>query len=406
LKPVELGHLSRPGLLQLKALPPLSLYVHLPWCVQKCPYCDFNSHGLGTDPNTQARLEPLQQQRYIQAVLKDLESSLPLIWGRSVHTVFIGGGTPSLFEPSAIEQLISQLRALLPLAPGCEITMEANPGTFEVERFKAFAQAGVNRLSIGVQSFNDQHLKKLGRIHNKDQALAAVAEAASAFQTFNIDLMYALPTQSLEDLKQDLDTALSFSPPHFSIYQLTIEPNTLFAKYPPSELPNEDTAYEMLDLITHETQSKGLHRYEVSAFAKEGHGCIHNLNYWQFGDYLGIGAGAHSKISFAHRIVRQIRVRDPLLYQEKSKIDECLAQHEEIRHQDLAFEFMLNALRLKQGFSIDMFVERTGLSPTRIEAPLQKGLQKGLLLREGNWLTPSEQGFDFLNDLQSLFLDD
>ncbi len=406
MKPIELGHLSRPGLLQLQALPPLSLYIHLPWCVQKCPYCDFNSHGLNSVKGVAARLESLQQEHYIQAVLHDLQASLPLVWGRSVHTVFIGGGTPSLFEPEVIEQLISQVRALLPLAPACEITLEANPGTFETERFKAFAQAGVNRLSIGVQSFNDEHLKKLGRIHNRDQALAAVAEAASAFKTFNIDLMYALPTQSLEDLKKDLDTALSFSPPHFSIYQLTIEPNTLFAKYPPTELPSEDTAYEMLDLITRETQKSGLHRYEVSAFAKKGHGCVHNLNYWQFGDYLGIGAGAHSKLSFAHRIVRQVRVRDPMLYMEKSKLQECLAQHDEIRHQDLAFEFMLNALRLKGGFSIDMFFERTGLSPSSIDSPIQAGIQKGLLIREGNWITPSEQGFDFLNDLQSLFLVD
>jgi len=406
LKPIELGHLSRPGLLQLQALPPLSLYIHLPWCVQKCPYCDFNSHGLNTGKGATARLESLQQQHYIQAVLQDLEASLPLIWGRSVHTVFIGGGTPSLFEPEVIEQLISQVRALLPLAPACEITLEANPGTFETERFKAFAQAGVNRLSIGVQSFDDKHLKKLGRIHNRDQALAAVAEAATAFNTFNIDLMYALPTQSLEDLKKDLDTALSFSPPHFSIYQLTIEPNTLFAKYPPTELPSEDAAYEMLDLITLETQKSGLRRYEVSAFAQEGHGCIHNLNYWQFGDYLGIGAGAHSKLSFAHRIVRQVRVRDPMLYMEKSKIQDCLAQHDEIRHQDLAFEFMLNALRLKGGFSIDMFFERTGLSPGSIDSRIQSGVKKGLLVREGNWITPSEQGFDFLNDLQSLFLVD
>ena len=233
MKPIELGHLSRPGLLQLKALPPLSLYIHLPWCVQKCPYCDFNSHGLNTEQRQTTRLGLLEQERYVQAVLRDLESSLPLIWGRSVHSVFIGGGTPSLFEPELIERLISQVRALLPLAPSCEITLEANPGTFETERFKGFAAAGVTRLSIGVQSFNDAHLKKLGRIHNSEQALAAVAEAAAAFKTFNIDLMYAVPTQSLTDLKNDLDTALSFSPPHFSIYQLTIEPNTLFAKYPP-----------------------------------------------------------------------------------------------------------------------------------------------------------------------------
>ena len=406
MKPIDLGHLSRPGLLQLKALPPLSLYIHLPWCVQKCPYCDFNSHGLETENGQSARLNITQQNNYVQAVLQDLESSLPLIWGRAVHTVFIGGGTPSLFEPAVIEHLISQVRALLPLSPSCEITLEANPGSFETERFKGFAQGGVNRLSIGVQSFNDQHLKKLGRVHNRDQALAAVSEAAQAFKTFNIDLMYALPTQSLNDLKEDLETALSFSPPHFWIYQLTIEPNTFFAKYPPAELPSEDTAYEMLDMISHQTLEGGLERYEVSAFAKQGHACVHNLNYWQFGDYLGLGAGAHSKLSFAHRIVRQVRVRDPLLYMEKSKTQECLALHDEIAHKDLAFEFMLNALRLKNGFSIDTFYERTGLSPMSIDAPIQMGLQKGLLTREGDWITPSTQGFDFLNDLQGLFLVD
>ena len=348
----------------------------------------------------------LEQERYVQAVLRDLESSLPLIWGRGVHTVFIGGGTPSLFEPELIERLISQVRALLPLAPSCEITLEANPGTFEAERFKGFAAAGVTRLSIGVQSFNVAHLKTLGRIHNGEQALAAVTEAAAAFKTFNIDLMYALPTQSLADLKTDLDTALSFSPPHFSIYQLTIEPNTLFAKYPPQSLPSEDLSYEMLDLITHETQERHLERYEVSAFAKTGHRCVHNQNYWLFGDYLGIGAGAHSKLSFAHRIVRQIRVRDPILYMEKSNIQECLAQHDEVRHQDLAFEFMLNALRLKDGFSSETFYERTGLSPSSIESPIMAGVQKGLLKVEGNWITPTALGFDFLNDLQSLFLAD
>ncbi len=406
MKPIELGHLSRPGLLQLKALPPLSLYIHLPWCVQKCPYCDFNSHGLNTEKSQTTRLGIREQERYVQAVLRDLESSLPLIWGRGVHTVFIGGGTPSLFEPELIERLISQVRALLPLAPSCEITLEANPGTFEAERFKGFAAAGVTRLSIGVQSFNDAHLKTLGRIHNGEQALAAVTEAAAAFKTFNIDLMYALPTQSLADLKTDLDTALSLSPPHFSIYQLTIEPNTLFAKYPPQSLPSEDLSYEMLDLITYETQERHLERYEVSAFAKTGHRCVHNQNYWLFGDYLGIGAGAHSKLSFAHRIVRQIRVRDPILYMEKSNTQECLAQHDEIRHQDLAFEFMLNALRLKDGFSSETFYERTGLSPSSIELPIATGVEKGLLEVEGNWITPTALGFDFLNDLQSLFLAD
>ena len=281
---------TRPGTLNLTALPPLSLYVHLPWCLKKCPYCDFNSH--------EWRDQAVPEQRYIAALMTDLESALPLIWGRSVMSVFIGGGTPSLFSPAGIESLIGGLRARLKLMPDAEITLEANPGTFEKDRFKAFRAAGVTRLSVGVQSFNDAHLKALGRVHDRAQALAAVEEAASAFDTFNLDLMYALPGQTLDDLAQDLDTALALRPPHLSVYHLTLEPNTYFAKFPPV-VPDEDMAYDMLDLITERTARQGLQRYEVSAYAQPGHGCWHNQNYWQFGDYLGIGAGAHGKLSFA-----------------------------------------------------------------------------------------------------------
>ena len=297
----------RPGLLQLPGLPPLSLYVHLPWCLKKCPYCDFNSHEW-RDPGD-ARVV---QDAYIDALFADLEASLPLIWGRTVHTIFFGGGTPSLFSPEAIDRLVGGLRARLRLSADCELTLEANPGTFEKDRFRAFRQAGITRLSIGVQSFNDAHLKALGRVHDRTQALAAVNEAAQVFDTFNLDLMYALPGQTLAQLGDDVDTALSFAPPHLSIYHLTIEPNTLFAKHPPA-LPEDDDAYAMMDRITERTALAGLGRYEVSAYARPGHACAHNLNYWQFGDYLGIGAGAHSKLSFAHRVVRQVRYREPQL---------------------------------------------------------------------------------------------
>ena len=391
-------HAMRPGLLQLSALPPLSLYVHLPWCIKKCPYCDFNSHEFrsGTDA-------PSTQDAYIDALFADLEASLPLIWGRSIQTVFLGGGTPSLFSPAAIDRLVSGIRARVRLAPDAELTMEANPGTFEKDRFKAFHQAGITRLSIGVQSFDNAHLKALGRVHDRDQALAAVSEAAQVFNTFNLDLMYALPGQTLQGLTQDIQTALSFAPPHISIYHLTIEPNTVFAKFPPA-LPEDDLAYEMMDRITDLTAAAGLNRYEVSAYARPGHACAHNLNYWQFGDYLGIGAGAHSKLSFAHRVVRQVRYREPALYMQQAMKGEPITQNTEVSRQDLPFEFMLNALRLKGGFNLADFVERTGLAMTSIQQGLQEAEKKGLIGRDLHRVWPTEKGFDFLSDLQALFL--
>lgn len=395
----DIQHLMRAGTLQLQSLPPLSLYVHLPWCIKKCPYCDFNSHE-----QTGQHLSPEDQEAYINALIADLDQSLGLIWGRKVQSIFIGGGTPSLFEPSAIDHLLSQIRARLPLVADCEITLEANPGTFEKDRFKAFKLAGVNRLSIGVQSFSDLHLKALGRVHNAQQAMAAVEEAAVHFETFNIDLMYALPEQDLKTLGKDLEKALSFSPPHLSIYHLTLEPNTFFAKYPPNDLPSEDTAYEMLDLITTMTSTHGLERYEVSAFAKKNHQCFHNLNYWQFGDYLGIGAGAHSKLSFPHRVVRQIRIREPGLYMEKSKTTHCVAKHEEVKRENLPFEFMLGALRLKKGFDLKTYPERTGLPISSVQNAIAQAVERKLITLQGDHLEPTELGFDFLNDLQSLFL--
>jgi oxygen-independent coproporphyrinogen-3 oxidase len=317
--------------------------------------------------------------------------------------VFLGGGTPSLFSPEAIDRLISGIRARVRLAPDAEITMEANPGTFEKDRFKAFRQAGITRLSIGVQSFDNTHLKALGRVHDRDQALAAVTEAAQVFDTFNLDLMYALPGQTLEGLKQDIQTALAFAPPHISIYHLTIEPNTVFAKFPPT-LPEDDLAYEMMDRITELTGLAGLNRYEVSAYAKPGHQCAHNLNYWQFGDYLGIGAGAHSKLSFAHRVLRQVRYREPALYMQQAMKGEPVTQSTEVSRQDLPFEFMLNALRLRDGFALADFVDRTGLAMTSIQKGLIEAEKKGLIARDLHRVWPTDRGFDFLSDLQALFL--
>ncbi len=393
----DLAHYLRPGGLQLSALPPLSLYVHLPWCLKKCPYCDFNSHELNTPE--------LPEQRYLDALVADLEAALALVWGRTVHSIFIGGGTPSLFSPQAIDRLLADIRARVRLAPDCEVTLEANPGTFERDRFKAFRSAGVTRLSVGVQSFNDNHLKALGRVHDSAQALAAVEEAAQAFDTFNLDIMYALPGQTLAGLRKDMATALSLQSPHISIYHLTIEPNTYFAKFPP-KVPDQDTAYEMLDVITEMTLAAGLDRYEVSAYARPGHRCWHNLNYWQFGDYLGIGAGAHSKLSFAHRIVRQVRHREPRLYMDKALAGDCVVSNTEVSRVDLPFEFMLNALRLRDGFSLVQYSERTGLSMTAIEKGLEEAERKGLIERDLSRVKPTTRGFDFLNDLQALFLAD
>ncbi len=396
--PLDPVHAMRLGLLQLPSLPPLSLYVHLPWCLKKCPYCDFNSHEWRGPQDARS-----VQDAYIDALFADLEASLPLIWGRTVHTVFFGGGTPSLFSPEAIDRLVSGLRARLRLSADCEITLEANPGTFEKDRFRAFRQAGITRLSIGVQSFNDAHLKTLGRVHDRDQALAAVNEAAQVFDTFNLDLMYALPGQSLAQLTEDVDTALSFAPPHLSIYHLTIEPNTLFAKHPPV-LPEDDDAFAMMDRITERTAAAGLGRYEVSAYARAGHACAHNLNYWQFGDYLGIGAGAHSKLSFAHRIVRQVRYREPQLYMKQAMQGEPVTQSDEVSRADLPFEFMLNALRLKAGFALSDYMERTGLAMTSIQKGLKEAERLGLIERDWTRVWPTTKGFDFLSDLQALFL--
>ena len=390
------AHYLRPGTLQLNVLPPLALYVHLPWCLKKCPYCDFNSHaapGAGGVPEV----------AYLDALRADLEASLPLVWGRRVVSVFIGGGTPSLFDPASIDRLLGDIRARLPLEPLAEITLEANPGTFERERFKAFRAAGVTRLSIGVQSFDDEALQRIGRVHDAAQARAAVAEAREAFDTFNIDLMYALPGQTLAQLRADLDTALSFAPPHLSIYHLTVEPNTAFAVTPP-ELPDNDLASDMLDLIVASTAEAGLQRYEVSGFARPGHRCRHNLNYWQFGDYIGIGAGAHGKLSFPHRVLRTVRWREPAAYMANALAGGAVSNQHEVARRDLPFEYMMNALRLREGLDLADFRARTGLPLSAVQGALQAAQARGLLVWEGDHVQPTARGFDFLSDLQAMFL--
>lgn len=384
----------KPGTLHLSALPPLSLYVHFPWCVRKCPYCDFNSHeASGGFP----------EEAYLAALRTDLENALPLIWGRKVYTIFIGGGTPSLMSAGGLDRLLSDIRTLLPLDGAVEITMEANPGTFEADKFKSYRASGINRLSIGIQSFNSRHLQALGRIHDGNEARLAVEIAQKNFDNFNLDLMYALPSQTLDEARQDVMTAIGMAPPHLSLYHLTLEPNTYFAKYPPV-VPDDDSSAEMQDMIQQQTAEAGYQHYEVSAYAQPGRQARHNLNYWQFGDYLGIGAGAHSKISFPHRIVRQMRYKQPKAYLEQVQAGTPVQEESELARDDLGFEFMLNALRLNNGFEPNLFAERTGLTLNAIEKQLNAAEAKGLLYRDHKIIRPTELGRRFLNDLQQIFL--
>ena len=391
--PVNLGMPSRRAS-NLVSLPPLSLYIHLPWCLRKCPYCDFNSH----------EFEELPQARYLDALRADLEASLPLIWGRTVHTVFIGGGTPSLFSPESIDRLLTDVRARVRLAPDAEITLEANPGTFERERFRGFRQAGVNRLSLGIQSFDDGALSAIGRVHDRRAALAAAESAAQDFDTFNLDLMYALPGQDLAGLERDLRQALAFSPPHLSYYNLTIEPNTLFAARPPAGLPDDDLTAAMQDAIEAACGLAGLSHYEVSAYARAGHRARHNLNYWTFGDYLGIGAGAHGKLSLHDRIIRQARWRHPQRYMDAAFSSQAVEIERTLEAQDLGFEFMLNALRLTDGVAASSFSEKTGVSLASIARPIAQAVEQGLLSSDPTRLCATALGQRFLNDLQALFL--
>lgn len=374
--------------------PPLSLYVHLPWCIQKCPYCDFNSHELRGD---------LPEARYIEALISDLESALPWIWGRRVRSVFFGGGTPSLLSERGMNECLDAIRARLPLVPEAEITLEANPGTFERARFEAYRRAGINRLSVGIQSFNDTHLKVLGRIHDADAARRAVEIAAHHFDNFNLDLMYGLPEQTLAQALADVDTALSFKPTHLSCYQLTLEPNTPFHHAPPA-LPDHDRAAEMGDAIQARVIEAGFDHYETSAFARPGFRCAHNLNYWTFGDYLGIGAGAHGKLSFQDRIVRQMRHKHPEAYMKAVAQGNAIQESHEVATEAVPFEFMMNALRLRDGVPAALFEERTGVSLLRIVPTLDEVEALGLIQRDWQWIRPTPLGQQFLNELLQHFL--
>lgn len=382
--------------IQLKALPPLSLYIHFPWCERKCPYCDFNSH--------QVKDGGFDEKRYIQALIADLQTELPNIWGRRVHTIFIGGGTPSLLSPAGLDELLSHVRALIPLEPHAEITLEANPGSVEATKFKEFAQLGVNRVSLGIQSFNDRHLKSLGRIHNASEAQAAIEIAQDHFASVNLDVMYALPEQTADEAKADLLRALSFQTKHLSLYHLTMEPNTYFASHPPP-LPNEDESDVMFEFALSTLQERGYQRYEVSAYCQDNQVCRHNLNYWEFGDYIGIGAGAHGKISMPNRITRQIRERHPETYMDKIfKENSACLENRSIEIDDLAFEFMLNGLRLINGVPTHQFTERTGLPLHRISKAIDEAIRKGLLDEDPMRLKATALGMRYLNDLQELFL--
>src|SRR5262245_27013449 len=381
--------LERPGVVKLAALPPLALYVHIPWCVRKCPYCDFNSHE---------RTGALPEGEYIQRLLLDLEGLLPSVWGRRLVSIFIGGGTPSLFSPESIDALLSGVRARLPLEPGAEVTLEANPGTVEAARFRGFRDAGVNRISIGVQSFDEGMLKALGRIHSSGEARRAIDAALASFERVNIDLMYGLPGQSAASARGDIEQAVAAGAPHISAYQLTIEPNTVFYSKPPL-LPPHDACADMQIMIEAFLDQHGFEHYETSAFARPGQRCAHNLNYWTFGDYLGIGAGAHGKVSFPDRITRHERPKPPASYLKGDSMKEARIDPDE-----LPFEFMLNALRLVDGFPVTLFQERTGLPIASISRPLKVSEEKGLLERDVQRVRPTARGRRFLNDLLQEFL--
>lgn len=376
---------------------PLSLYVHIPWCARKCPYCDFNSH---------AAPDLLPETAFVDALLEDLTLALPSIWGRRVETVFFGGGTPSLLSPEAIDRLITGFRTLLPLSPEAEITLEANPGTVDAERFSGFRAAGVNRLSLGIQSFDDASLQTLGRIHNRAQAIAAIEAAARTFDSFNLDLMVGLPQQNVEAALADIEQALSFFPPHFSCYQLTLEPHTAFAANPPANLPDDDTCAEIQDRLEERLSNAGYEHYETSAFAKAGHQCRHNLNYWTFGDYLGIGPGAHSKVTSHEGVRRSMRHKLPKIYLGAAGTGSFTQTDEAIAGNALVGEFMMNALRLNAGFTTDIFERHTGLPWLIISREVESAIRDGFLewVVPGKHLRPTLQGRRFLNVLLQRFL--
>ena len=383
--------LEHPARVSLALLPPLALYVHIPWCVRKCPYCDFNSHE---------RNGPLPEREYVQKLMADLEAMLPSVWGRRLISVFIGGGTPSLFSPEAIDELLAGVRARMPLEPGAEITLEANPGTVEAGRFRGFRAAGVNRISLGVQSFDDAMLTALGRIHSADEARRGVEAALTSFDNVNLDLMYGLPGQTLDMARADIAAGIACGTPHFSAYQLTIEPNTVFYSRPP-KLPEHDDAADMQLAVEEALAAAGFEHYETSAFARPGHRCKHNLNYWEFGDYIGIGAGAHGKVSFPDRVTRHERTKSPRDYLGAAT---TIAREGTVDAAELPFEFMLNALRLIDGFPIALFSERTGLPIITVQRQLAEAEAKGLIARDVRMVRPTERGRLFLNELLGLFV--
>lgn len=382
--------------INLQALPPLSLYIHFPWCVRKCPYCDFNSHEKKQD---------IDEAAYIGALIADLEHTLPLVWGRRIHSIFMGGGTPSLFSATSIDHLLSAIRARIPINPEAEITLEANPGTFEIEKFKEYRAAGINRLSIGIQSFSDRHLQHLGRIHSSNEANRAIEIAQRYFDRINLDLMYALPQQTIQEAKADITYAIQSGVTHISAYQLTLEPNTLFHRYPPA-LPDEDMTADIEEMVQATLKEAGFIHYEVSAFAQQGQKAQHNLNYWQFGDYIGIGAGAHGKISLPDKIIRQMRYKQPAQYLLQVKQHTPVQTEMRLESKALPFEFMLNALRLTEGFPLALFTERTGLPLTAILKPLDELENQGLIERDHRWLKPTLKGQRFLNTSLQYFLEE
>ncbi|MFA7496788.1 MAG: radical SAM family heme chaperone HemW [Acidithiobacillus sp.] len=380
----------------LKPSSSISLYIHLPWCKAKCPYCDFNSHAA----------EQIPAERYAQALIADLDRELPHIWGRRLQSIFIGGGTPSLFPPSVIEHLLSEIRARIQPLSAIEVTMEANPGAIEAAAFRDFRGAGITRLSLGIQSFNDIFLQRLGRIHDAISAHRAIERAIAAeFTSFNLDLMFALPGQSRLDAQSDLQAALRYQPPHLSLYQLTLEAGTPFASHPPQHLPDSDQAADMETDLRTQLEAGGLSRYEVSAHARPAEQCQHNRNYWLYGDYVGIGAGAHGKITLPEGIWRSRKPSRPESYMNDalSTVD-SLGSREFIAPKDRPFEFMLNALRLTEGFPLALFLERTGLSTVLIEPQLRRAQRDGLLTLHQEVVKPTPLGINFYNDLCARFI--
>lgn len=389
--PVTGGH----TLSGLKHSPPLSLYIHIPWCVKKCPYCDFNSHENRSE---------IPEKRYVQALIADLEQSVPRVYGRKIKSVFFGGGTPSLFSAESIHEILNAVNMLTPLEFEAEVTLEANPGTVDTAHFEGYKQAGVNRVSLGIQSFNNAYLKSLGRIHDAQQAILAAELALKTFDHVNLDVMYGLPNQTLSDALQDAQQALALNPDHLSFYHLTLEPNTAFYRTPPS-LPSDDTSSEMQESIEHLLAENGYLHYETSAFCKPKSQARHNINYWSFGDYLGIGAGAHSKLSYHDKITRETRHKHPKAFMDNAEAGSAVDNTWHIAQKDLGFEFMMNTLRLTEGFSPDLFQERTGLPLITVAKLLAEASNKGLMTQDTSSIKPTLLGQRYLNDLLTIFLE-